>query len=239
MSEALEGFLVLDKPSGITSFGCVARVRRILQEKRVGHCGTLDPMARGVLIVLVGRACREQERFLGLEKQYWFRAEFGRQTSTGDREGELLLEKACDRVTEATLKETLVEFTGQLSQIPPRYSALKYQGKPYYEYARKGQEIPRKARPVSVREFSLLSLTLPHWEARVTCSRGTYIRALVEDVAARLDTVATLTELIRERVGLFLNSQAIPWTQLGVSNRDTLARRLVPVEEAFKDLAHA
>ena len=158
MDEALSGLLVVDKPAGLTSFDCVYRVKRILQATKVGHCGTLDPMAKGVLLLLVGKATREQENFLGLEKQYRFRAQFGQATDTGDREGTLTATKDFNHITRARLEIALQDFQGKQMQTPPRYAALKYKGKAYYRWARMGVEIPRVPRPIEVYSIELLSL---------------------------------------------------------------------------------
>ncbi len=208
------GLLLLDKPSGVTSFDCVYQVKRKLGAKRVGHCGTLDPAARGLMMILVGSATRDQDSYLGLEKEYWFRAEFGRKTNTADLEGKVIEEKPYGHVTRESLQHALESFVGDIQQTPPLYSALKYKGKPYYAYARKGQEVPRVPRPVTIGSLVLLSLGLPYWEARVVCSRGTYIRTLAEDVAERLGTCGTLAELIRERVGPYRRNQGLTWEEL-------------------------
>ncbi len=226
-SESCSGLLVLDKPVGVTSYDCVHRVKDVLQAKRVGHCGTLDPLARGVLLILTGAATRQQDTFLGLEKHYWFRAEFGHETTTGDREGERRNTRSWDHVTRQTLEVVLREFTGTIQQTPPAYAALKFKGKPYYAYARAGVDIPRVPRPVTVHSFELLGFSGPFWEARVVCSRGTYIRALVEDVAARLGTAGVLDALIRERVGSYSRAEAIPLDQ--VNDRQALLKILHPL----------
>ena len=238
MTEPLSGLLLLDKPSGITSFDGVYHVRRKLGVKRVGHCGTLDPAARGLLMILVGTATREQESFLGLEKEYWFRGEFGRKTSTADNEGPVVETSSAAHVTRETLTNALSSFTGDIQQLPPMYSALKYKGRPYYDYARKGIEIPRSPRPVTIYSFELLSFRLPYWEARVVCSRGTYIRTLVEDVAERLGSCATLVALIRERVGPYTREQAFTWEEWRRIQPENLIPFIRPVASS-KTLVHA
>src|SRR5207253_2870045 len=137
--------------------------RRRTQEavERAGHCGTLDPAARGLLLILVGSATRHQDSFLGLEKEYWFRSELGVKTSTGDRQGETIEARPPDHVTRETLENVLPSFVGNMEQTPPRYSALKYKGKPYYYYARKGLDVPRAPRAVSILSLSRLSFRLP------------------------------------------------------------------------------
>lgn len=226
------GLLLLDKPSGVTSFDCVAVVRRRLGIQRVGHCGTLDPAARGLLLILVGPATRKQDSFLSLEKEYWFRAEFGRRTSTGDLEGEVDATAPFGHVTAEPLRKVLENFVGDIAQIPPIYSALKFRGKPYYSYARKGQPVPRVPRTVTIHSLSLLSFVAPYWEARVVCSRGTYVRTLAEDVAERLNTCGTLVELVRERIGPYRNNQALSWDALRQAPSEELLASLHPVDPA-------
>jgi tRNA pseudouridine55 synthase len=223
------GLLLLDKPSGVTSFDCVWQVKRKLGAKRVGHCGTLDPAARGLLMILVGPATRTQDSFLALEKEYWFRGEFGRKTSTADLEGRQVDEKPHGHVTRENLEKVLATFVGNIEQTPPLYSALKFQGKPYYHYARKGLDVPRVPRPISIASLVLETFWPPYWEARVICSRGTYIRTLVEDIAERLGTCATLVELVRERVGSFKREQALSWRELCAITSENLWPLLRPV----------
>jgi len=212
----------------VTSFDCVALVRRRLGVQRVGHCGTLDPAAKGLLLILIGSATKTQDSFLGLEKEYWFRAELGRKTSTGDNEGEVCETRPFNHVSQEGLETALQSFVGNIQQIPPIYSALKYRGKPYYQYARKGQSVPRLPRAVTISSFSLLSMSLPFWEARVVCSRGTYVRTLVEDVAVSLQTCGTLAELVRERIGLYRRERALAWDILRNAAREELLGFIEP-----------
>jgi len=216
------GLLVIDKPQGLTSFQCVARIRRILGGVRVGHCGTLDPMAQGILLILFGTATRLQEQFLSLEKQYWFRARWGIMTDTGDREGKEVARFAYAHISEADLSEAIINFRGDQLQIPPMYSALKYKGKHYYEWARKGIEIPRIPRPVRIESFDLLHSEGEFWEGRVVCSRGTYIRTLAEDVAKKFQSGAHLDALIRERVGPFRREDALTWETIESATQEFL-----------------
>ena len=217
------GLLVVDKPAGLTSFQCVHRIRRVLGEKlRVGHCGTLDPMAEGVLLILFGPATRLQENFLGLEKQYWFRARWGSMTDTGDREGKETARFNFAHVSRADLDQAVFNFQGEQMQTAPAIAALKYKGRRYYEWARKGIEIPRASRSIRIASFQVLAQEGEFWEGRVVCSRGTYIRTLAEDVAKSLGSGAHLDALVRERVGPYTRAQALPWPTLETLNRDAL-----------------
>ena len=212
----------------MTSFDCARQVRRKLGAQRVGHGGTLDPAARGLLMILIGGATRGQDAFLGLEKEYWFCGQFGLKSATGDLEGNVIDRRPCDHVTGDRLTAALQAFVGDIQQTPPSFSALKYNGKPYYYYARKGIDIPRASRPISILALSLLSLRLPYWEARVVCSRGTYVRTLVEDIAERLGTCAVLVELVRERVGPYKREQALTWQELHRISAENLLPLLLP-----------
>jgi tRNA pseudouridine55 synthase len=229
MPEPPSGLLILDKPAGPTSFDCVRQVRRVLRQNPVGHCGTLDPLARGVLLLLFGRATSRQQEFLRLEKQYWFRAEFGVKTDTGDREGRVLENRPWEPVPLARLQAVARDFVGQQLQTPPRFSAVKVQGKRSYQWARRGVDLPRMPRTVQIHSFEVLALEGAFWEARVVCSRGTYIRSLVEDLASRLGTVATLDALVRERVGSYRREQALSWLQVCAATREQLLQQSLPL----------
>jgi tRNA pseudouridine55 synthase len=211
MSSDPAGLLVIDKPSGLTSYDCVHRIKKILGQKRVGHCGTLDPLAEGVLLVLFGTHTAYQDYFQGMEKQYWFRAELGRTTDSGDRDGSETGRSPFDGVTRQALADALVKFRGPMWQVPPKVSAIKYGGKRLYEWARQGIEVPRPPRRVEIYSSELLTFDPPYWEARVICSRGTYIRSLVTDVGDVLKCGAVVDALIRERIGSFRREEAVTW----------------------------
>jgi tRNA pseudouridine55 synthase len=196
--------------------------RRTLGEKRIGHCGTLDPIAQGVLVLLFGSETRRQREFLDMEKQYWFRCELGRVTDSGDRTGKTLEMLPVGPISRDGLATVATSFVGDHWQIPPKVSAVKYQGKRLYEWTRKGIEVPRAPRNISIYSFEILSVDGAYYEARVTCSRGTYIRTLVEDVARKLGTGGTVDALVRERVGQYKRENAVSWDQLCHSSRDEL-----------------
>ncbi len=216
------GLLVLDKPSGPTSFDCVHRIKQILPGVRVGHCGTLDPMAEGVLLVLLGSSTRLQDQFLALEKQYWFRAKWGVKTHTGDREGKVLETRFDGPFSKERIETIVPHFMGETLQTPPRVSAIKYKGKRLYEWTRKGIDVPRLPRPVRLSTLTILSSQGSLWEGRVVCSRGTYIRTLVEDMAERLGALAHLEALVRERVGPYTREQGLTWDRLSAMTPEHL-----------------
>lgn len=216
------GLLNLNKPTGLTSFQVVRQVRRILGEKRVGHCGTLDPLASGVLVVLFGSACALQDQFMAGDKVYRAEMKLGVKTDTGDITGKVLM--ACDppKVSSEAVRRAFQKFTGEISQVPPMYSALKRAGKPLYEYAREGVEVEREARTVTIRSLELIFLRHPLIEFRVVCSKGTYVRTLVEDIGEHLGVPATLSGLVREKVGRFAIEQSLEWEKLVRMGREEL-----------------
>src|SRR5713101_1885046 len=218
----MHGVLIIDKPAGMTSHDVVARVRKIVGEKRVGHTGTLDPFATGVLVVLVGRATRLAQYLSGAEKEYEAVIRLGYATDTGDVTGKRL-DEPTDGFTAETqraqsfrreeIEAALASLRGEIEQTPPMYSARKIAGTKLYELARRGEEVERKALRVTVREFEALAAGGPLLEThaagtcdlsvRVVCSAGTYVRALAEDFGQRLGVGAHVASLRRTRAGRF------------------------------------
>lgn len=240
----MNGLLIIDKPAGITSHDVVARVRRILKTKRVGHTGTLDPFATGVMVILVGQATRLAQFLDKDAKEYVATVKFGFETDTGDRTG---TPKPQDRSPKAvTLKDidaVLPNFRGEIQQTPPMYSAKKIEGQKLYELARKGETVERKALTVIIHELELseppavaggLTQTVDTLALRVKCSAGTYIRALAEDIARSIGTAAHLTELRRTKAGKFTISEAVSLEAL--TEMDAPASALVPMEIAVSHL---
>lgn len=222
----MDGLLLIDKPTGITSHDAVAAVRRALDTRKVGHAGTLDPMATGLLLVGVGRATRLL-RFLGeLEKEYEGTARLGVETDTLDADGEVT-RTAEVHVTEAQVREAMAALTGELEQRPPAYSAVKVGGRKLYEAARKGEVLEAAPRRVRVDAFDLTRVDLPSLSFRVVCSSGTYVRVLLADVGATLGCGAHLTSLIRTRIGPYRVAEAVP---------PDAARDPLPIEEAVAHL---
>lgn len=197
----------IDKPLGWTSFDAVKRIRGAIQRRlnvkkfKVGHAGTLDPLATGVLIVCTGRSTREIERLQNGTKEYVATMRLGATTPSFDLEKEIDAEYPFDHITEDMVKEILPRFTGHIMQVPPVFSAVKVDGKRAYKYARKGAEVELKAKPLVIEELELLSYALPDITLRIVCSKGTYIRALTRDIGQALDSGAHLISLCRTRVG--------------------------------------
>ena len=204
----LNGFMAVWKPRGVTSFDVVRHLRRVSRVKRVGHGGTLDPAAAGVLPILFGQATRLSSRIEELAKGYEADILLGTTTDTLDMDGTVLQQRPTDHVTEEAVRAVLPDFVGQIQQTPPMYSALKHQGERLYEIARRGEEIERKARTVTVYAIDVLSVSLPHIRVAVTCGRGMYVRSLADDIGERLGCGGVLDGLQRVRVGPFLAPSA-------------------------------
>jgi tRNA pseudouridine55 synthase len=212
MTPPADGVLLIDKPSGITSHDAVARVRRALGIRKVGHAGTLDPMATGLLLMGVGRATRLL-RFLGdLPKEYEGAGVLGVETDTLDADGEVVRENAtaAARVTEPALRSSMDGLVGEIEQVPPAYSAVKVEGERLYEAARRGEARDAPPRHVRVDAFELVSFSPPAFAFRVRCSGGTYVRALVRDVGEALGCGAHLSRLRRTAIGGFRADDARP-----------------------------
>ncbi|MDR1122904.1 MAG: tRNA pseudouridine(55) synthase TruB [Endomicrobium sp.] len=202
----ISGMLLLDKPSGITSFKVVHKIKKMLKVKKVGHCGTLDPAATGLLIVLVGKATKIQDKFMKKDKVYISSFLLGTVTNTGDLEGNIVYQKYFLDILDIDIKKiknAAKNFTGELYQVPPMYSALKHKGKKLYEFARRGIEVERKSKKIVINEFEVISYFNDIVNVRVSCSSGTYIRALAQDFGNFLGCGATVKTLRREYIDTF------------------------------------
>lgn len=208
------GLLIVDKPRGPTSHDVVARVRRLSGQRRVGHAGTLDPMAEGVLVLGLGRATRLLEYVQEQPKSYTAWVRFGVTTDTLDAEGQVTSTAAVPSL-EKDLPRLLGDFTGVIEQVPPRYSALKRAGQPLYARARRGEAPELEAREVVIYDLRLVSWEAPVAVLELSCGKGTYVRALARDLGEAVGCGAHLSGLLRTRVGRFQRSQAIPLQELG------------------------
>lgn len=207
--------IVVDKPLGWTSFDAVKRVRGAIQRRlgmkrfKVGHAGTLDPLATGVLLVCTGRATKRISELQEGMKEYVAEVTFGATTPSFDLEKEIDSTYPWEHITREKIEEVLPRFTGHVMQVPPVFSAVKVDGKRAYSYARKGKEVEIKAKPLEIREMEILGWEAPKLTVRVLCSKGTYIRALARDLGTALDSGAHLTALKRTRVGDFSIADAL------------------------------
>ncbi len=233
----VDGFLVIDKPTGISSHDVVNRVRRILGTKKVGHTGTLDPFATGVLPIAAGEGTKAIQFLDEGEKAYEAVVRLGIVTDTLDITGTVLQEQDPDGIVHEQLQQAIIALTGQISQIPPMYSAIKQGGQPLYKLARKGLEVERAPRHVTIHSFELLSFESHIARVRVTCSRGTYIRTLADDLGKLLGCGACLTELRRTASGPFRLTDALTLEQLAASvEAGVVSRHLVTLPTAMTHL---
>lgn len=233
----MEGILLVDKPSDHTSHDVVARLRGKLKMKRIGHAGTLDPMATGLMIVLVGKATRVSQYLMGLDKEYEGTVELGKTTDTQDAEGEMLQTRPVPPLTEAEVKAAMAGFLGDQYQLPPMYSAVKIDGVPLYKSARKGQEIEREPRFIRVMSWELTGLALPRFDFRLRCSKGTYVRTLAHDLGEKLGCGAHLAALRRTATEKFHVSQALTLEQINALTLPEIEKRLIAPRDAVPSLA--
>jgi tRNA pseudouridine55 synthase len=198
--DLVDGVLLLDKPVGLSSNDALIKAKRVLNAKKAGHTGTLDPFATGLLPLCFGEATKFSQDLLEADKTYEATVHLGIMTTTGDTEGEVIETREVD-VTPELIEAALARFRGPILQVPPMYSALKRDGKAYYEYAREGITLEREARPVTIHGLELIEYNAPFLKIEVTCSKGTYVRVLGEDIGAALGCGAHLNALRRNRVG--------------------------------------
>ncbi len=229
----MNGFLLIDKPSGITSAECVSRIKKILNEKKVGHCGTLDPLATGMLPICVGEATKFSSYVSNQSKGYLVKVLFGVETDTGDITGKELSTSQINFSLEE-LKAVLEGLSGELKQIPPMYSALKQKGKPLYYWARKGVSLKREPRFIQIEKIKLKSLKVSEKiELEIFCSKGTYIRSLIQSIGKQLNTPATVLELRRTHIG-FLNEAHL--TQVTTCDKDKYLERVLDIGKVLRNL---
>ena len=227
----MNGIVIVDKPQGWTSQDVTARLRRVFQTRRIGHGGTLDPMATGVLPVFVGRATRGVEFFEHASKEYVTRLRPGIVTDTQDMTGTILEEHAV-QLDDGKIEDALSQFRGEILQIPPMYSAIKVNGQKLYDLARKGKTVEREPRPVTILDLTYLGMEDGCIRLRVSCSKGTYIRTLCHDIGARLGCGGCMESLQRTRAGEYDISQAVPLQQLLES--ESPEQFLQPVDSMFR-----
>lgn len=221
--------LVVDKPQGPTSHDIVHAVRRTFQIEKVGHGGTLDPMATGVLILLLGRATKMSEQLIGADKEYEGTMRLGIATDSHDAEGKVVREADPSGVADAALREEMKKLTGDLWQMPPMVSAVKVNGRPLYKSARQGLEVERKARLIHVYEFRLLAFRPPEADFRVRSTKGTYVRKLAADVGDALGCGAHLSRLRRTACGDTRVEAALPLDEILKMDRAALTQRVIPM----------
>ena len=230
-SAAPSGMLLIEKPRGMTSHDVVEVVRRKLGVRRIGHTGTLDPMADGLLILLVGAATKSQQALQGHEKVYEATLRLGEQTDTGDATGRVIREAPVPPLEPGQVDAVLASFHGPLSQTPPLYSAVKVQGRPAYWWTRRQRPVTLAARTVHLAALSLVAISGPAITFRVRCSAGTYVRTLAESIAERLGTVGHLTGLTRHAIGAWRLADAKPLSWITDADPHQVIDSLTPLEQ--------
>jgi tRNA pseudouridine55 synthase len=235
--QPIHGWVVLDKPVGLTSTQALSKVRRLLDAEKAGHGGTLDPEASGVLPIALGEATKTVSYVMDGAKTYRFTVRWGVRTSTDDREGEVI-DRSDARPGAEAIRAALPAFTGVIEQVPPQFSAIKVNGERAYDIAREGDAVDLEARPVRIDRFELVSvIDADHAEFEVDCGKGTYVRALARDLSEALGTVGHVAALRRTRVGKFTIERAIPLDELaGMDQIAALERLLLPIETALDDI---
>ena len=236
----INGILLLDKPSGITSNKALQRVRSLIKAKKGGHTGSLDPFATGMLPLCFGEATKISHYLLNEKKTYSVEVKFGVSTSTGDLDGEITGTSKIKEYSEDQWKKFLNEFKGESEQIPPMYSALRHKGKRLYELARKGEIVDRAARKIQIFSIKLVDLSKDTINFEITCSKGTYIRVLAEDIAKKLGMLGHVSQLRRKSVGNFFESKMVKLSileDLAQNNNPAISDCFITIDEALTEFS--
>ena len=229
----ISGILNINKEVGISSNKCVSLVKKALDTRKVGHTGTLDLEAGGVLPIVIGKATRVSDFLMDEDKDYITEAIFGKRTDTLDYDGKVV-DTSDKTFTREDLEEVIKDFTGEITQIPPMYSALKVNGQKLYDLARKGIEVERKKRQVNIYSFEIIDFDFPKATFKITCSKGTYIRTLIDDLGEKLGAFAYVNSLTRSKVGDFYIEDAIDSKDLLDMNLEEVLEKLEPVDYGLK-----
>ncbi|MDB9741604.1 tRNA pseudouridine(55) synthase TruB [Akkermansiaceae bacterium] len=229
------GLLLIDKEQGITSHDVVAIARKQLKTKKIGHCGTLDPMATGLLMLVIGQATKRQDFLMADQKEYTATVRLGQTTSSQDKESDIEEEKEVPDFSTEQIQETFENFKGKFSQIPPMFSAIKKDGVRLYKLARKGIEVERDPRPVEVFDYEVTRFEAPELDFRVVSSKGFYVRTYAHDIGQHLGCGGHLNVLRRIRSGEFSVDNAMTVDELRDSDRDSVIAKLIPLEQLIKE----
>ena len=217
-NKKIDGVIFVDKPKGITSHDVVDVIRKKLQTKKVGHAGTLDPLAEGLLIMLVGKCTKMFSKFANFDKEYLGVLKLGEVTTTGDSQGEVTKSQGYKDIKPETIEETFASFIGEMGQIPPMVSALRVNGKRLYELARRGIVVERAPRKINIISLKILKMNFPFIEFRVHCSKGTYVRKLAEDIGEKLGCGAHMVKILRLSIGSFSLEKAVKLDEVNESH---------------------
>jgi tRNA pseudouridine55 synthase len=237
LQKELDGVLLVDKPGQHTSHDVIARLRGKLRMRKIGHAGTLDPMATGLLIVLVGKATRVSQFIISLDKEYEGTVELGKTTDSQDAEGEVMETRPVPPLTEDAVRAAMQGFLGDQYQMPPMFSAIKIDGVPLYKKARKGEEVVREPRFIRVMSWDMLRFGSPNIDFRLRCTKGTYVRTLAHDLGAKLGCGAHLSALRRTATDRFNVAQALTMEQIEALSLPEIEKRLIPVGQAVPSVA--
>lgn len=233
-AEQLDGLLLLDKPQGLTSTRCLEKIKKKTRQKKIGHAGTLDPIARGILVVLLGQATKLSSYLSSGNKTYWVRVRLGLQTDTYDQEGTIIAERPCNHIEPKTVQKEILGFRELKEQIIPPYSAAKHQGVPFYTLKRSGQEVPEKTKAIHIDQVQILSINFPFVSFRITCSAGTFVRSLAHSLGTRLGCGAIMTELVREKSQPFELEQAYSLQEI-LEEPERLEDKIIDLSEGLPD----
>lgn len=233
----INGLLLLDKPINISSNQALQKAKRIFHAAKAGHTGNLDVLATGLLPICFGEATKFSQFLLDADKGYTVSACLGKRTTTLDAEGEVIEEKPFQHITQELLENVLNKFKGNIQQVPPMYSALKHQGQKLYDLARKGIEIDRKTRAIFIDKINLLEFQDNHFSLEVSCSKGTYIRTLIDDIGQALNSCAYVTALRRTHSGHFNSEEIITLETLGLLSEQERLNKLIPMDKILNNYA--
>ena len=232
--ENVDGVLLVDKDPDMTSHDVVAVARKTLGQKKVGHCGTLDPMATGLLILTLGKGTKIQDLLMAEDKEYVGTVKLGEETTTQDMQGEIVSSKDVPELSDEEIISVLEEFRGDFYQTPPMVSAIKKDGVPLYKLARQGKEVKRDPRLVHVYDYELTSLDLPNFDFRVVCSKGFYVRTYAHEIGFKIGCGAHLSALRRTKSGKFSATGAISFSELKNGTRESVADRAMSLAEVSR-----
>ena len=227
------GIILIDKPVGITSFNVIRKIRKITGIRKIGHTGTLDPFASGLLPVCIGKATRISSKLSSREKKYVVTIQFGTRTDTGDNTGSIIETKAIPKLTLANIEEITPQILAIKEQVPHKFSAVKVNGKKAYELARANKQVELKPRPIKILSFEISELEFPYLIYKTKVSKGTYIRSLTETIAEKLNTVATTVELRRTEIGDIKIETAVKLNEINSTNWQD---HMIPLNQFFRDM---